>query len=90
MNNKKEIIAVDNSSCCGEIYFGYTNKKEVIKEMKLMMGEEDFKKTFDEDLLIKQKVIKTIKDGEDYYYVENECPYCGSKNCGVMSYTYLD
>lgn len=65
---KKEIVEIDSSSVCGTIAFGYSNKKEAIEAIaktRTYNGSTDFPFVAN---LEKKKVMKTVKDGENYYY----------------------
>ena len=82
---KKEIVCIDGGNTTGELYYGYTNKQEVLNEAMKISGE-----VVDEDFLYKVRVFKTTKDGEDYYYFGEKCPTCNCKVKGVLSYFHGD
>ena len=91
MKITKEVISIDSPSVCGTVAYGYSNKKEAIEAIVKHQDPTgrfiDF--TFVGNLQ-KKKVIKTKRDGEDYYYWGDKCECCGAKNTGVWSYLDLN
>ncbi len=66
------IIPFDESSFCGELAFGYSNKKEAKKAIEDVTGEK-----VDAENMQKLKVKKIIrKDGEEFYIWEDKCDHC--------------
>lgn len=81
--NKKEIVGFDEGSFCGELAYGYSNKKEAIKAIEKQTGE---KIECPEDME-KLKVMKSkTEEGEDMYWWDSKCKECGRKNNGVWSW----
>ena len=77
---KKQIIQFDESGFCGELAYGYSDKKEAIKAIEKYTGE---KIECPEDMQ-KIRVLKfKDKDGEDFYSWADKCKECGRKNNGV-------
>lgn len=79
---EREIVQFDESTFCGELAFGYSNKKEAIKAIEKYTGE---KIEYPENME-KLRVAKFKKDGEDYYSWAESCGCCGSKNSGFWSW----
>lgn len=82
MKKEKEIVGFDQPTFCGELAYGYSNKKEAIKAIERDTGE---KIEYPENMQ-KLRVMKSKKDGEDYYYWGETCEHCGFKNNGVWSW----
>jgi hypothetical protein len=80
---EKQILSIDSNSTTGDLFYGYTNEKEVIKELKKMDDSP-----IDKDLLSKVRVMQYEKDGEPWYCWNATCPCCGSENRGVWSFFY--
>jgi uncharacterized C2H2 Zn-finger protein len=80
---KKEIVCFDDSAVCGDLAFGYSNKKEAIKEIEAHTGE----KIEEPQYMEKLKVIRyRDRNGEIMYSWKKKCPCCGQKNNGVWSW----
>lgn len=72
----REVVPFDEPTFCGELAYGYSNKKEAIKAIEEVTGE----KIEDKDNLEKLKVYKfTKKDGEIYYTWADKCDHCGQE-----------
>lgn len=80
----RNVIPFDESTFCGELAFGYSNKKQAIKEIEEVTGE----KIESPENMQKLKVKKIIrKDGEEYYIWASKCDHCMQKiQGGVWSW----
>jgi hypothetical protein len=76
---KREIVPFDESSFCGELAYGYSDKQEAIKAIQLTTGEL----IESPNDMIKLKVKRFVKkDGEIFYTWANKCDCCGQKIVG--------
>lgn len=82
---QKEIVPIDETSCCGTLAYGYSNKKAAIKAIEAITGE-----SVDVSQVQKLRVMKIDRDGEPYYFWGDKCNHCGFKNNGVLSYAIID
>lgn len=81
---KKEVVNVDEDMVCGNIAYGYSNKKEAKKAIEKETGDD-----VDMENLEKMRVIKSKVDGEDFFFFGDTCKHCGRKNDGIISYVNL-
>jgi len=75
---KKEIVSFDEPTFCGELAYGYSNKKEAIKAIEEYTGE----KIGNPENMEKIRVLKF----RDEYTWGDTCRCCGRKNSGVWSW----
>ena len=80
---KKQVITIDGDMCAGTIALGYGHKEEALGAMIDHTGEFP-----DRDNLEKVRIFVSEKNGEPYYSwgKNSECPCCGSKGKGIISY----
>lgn len=81
---KKALLPIDEATTCGTLAYGYTNKKDAIRDIQALEPSE----AIDETILFKVRIMKHTKNGEDYYFWGSQCHECGSENKGVWGFFY--
>jgi hypothetical protein len=84
MKIKKEIVPIDSFNSTGDLAYGYSNRKEAIRDIQALEPSHKI----DLSSLYRIRVMKHVKNGEDTYFWGDKCPECGTKNNGVWSYFY--
>lgn len=81
---KYEVITIDESDVLATIVYDCPSKKEALNAIEAQIGKEEAKDMRGD--LKRMKVIKTKREGNDYFFWGENCETCGQKNNGKWSY----
>lgn len=84
---KYEVITIDEPSVLATIVYDCPSKKLALEAIKAQLGETEA-----EDMradLKRMRVVKSKKDGEDFFMWGKNCDFCGQMNKGKWSYVAL-
>lgn len=84
---KYEVITIDEPSVLATIVYDCPSKKLALEAIKEQIGEDEARDIRAD--LQRMRVIKTRRDGEDYYIWGKVCDCCGQKNNGSWSYVAI-
>jgi hypothetical protein len=81
---KYEVVTIDEPSVLATIVYNCPTKKEALEAVAAQIGKQEAKDMRGD--LERMRVIKTKRNGEDYFFWGEQCDTCGQPNNGKWSY----
>lgn len=84
---KYEVVTIDEPSVLATVVYDCPSKKEALAAIVAQIGEVEAKDMKAD--LKRMRVIKTKRNGEDFFFWGEHCDTCGQKNNGKWSYVAI-